>query len=103
MLWAHNNDRVIISMLALHNLSSVGANISNRNCSVTSPCQADNQNTKKLRPQIPLYRSDPGESPLFYMESRGGGGNKTETQILLASITLGGNQTNVLILFPGTL
>ena len=35
MLWAHNNDRVIISMLALHNLSSVGANISNRNCSVT--------------------------------------------------------------------
>ena len=46
MLWAHNNDRVIISMLALHNLSSVGANISNRNCSVTSPCKADNQNTK---------------------------------------------------------
>ena len=103
MLWAHNNDRVIISMLALHNLSSVGANISNRNCSVTSPCQADNQNTKKLRPQIPLYRSDPGESPLFYMESRGGVGNKTKTQILLASITLGCNRTNVSILFPGTL
>ena len=100
MLWAHNNDRVIISMLALHNLSHTTANTSNRTQShLTSLCHSTQCQTDKIQNTHLRYR--------FIDPTKGGGGggevfSKTETQILLASI-LGGNQTNVPMLFPGTL